>query len=430
MSSTGTSSAGASATGTRGGALSYHDALQAVLHTASPLPVELTALEDAIGRALAEPMVSPVALPPWDNAGMDGYAVRRADVAGASASAPVTLRVTGTVAAGADPASLPSLDVGEAVRIMTGAPVPSSADVVIRIEDTDRGTETVAVRDARDASGRGNIRPRGEDVEVGSGLFAPGTTLRGSHLGVLASVGCAMVPVHRRPRVTLLSSGDELVRLDRFDEVLAGRRIVSSSSYALPPLLRAAGADVTVAPLVPDTLQDMMSAIEKVERDGCDLLITTGGVSVGAHDYTRDALVQLGGAVDFWRARIRPGGPIGTGHVSGVKWLGLPGNPVSSMVTSTLFAWPLIKRMGGHANVVHHMMSVTMRERFETLAPLTHFVRVMLERRPDGGYDARLAGAQGSNLLRPMAMAEALMIVPENLSAAMPGDVFDAVLLP
>jgi molybdopterin molybdotransferase len=316
------------------------------------------------------------------------------------------------------------------VRIMTGAPVPPRADVVIRIEDTDGGIDTVAVRDARDATGRGNVRPRGEDVDVGSALFAPGTTLGGSHLGVLASVGCAMVPVYRRPRVTLLSSGDELVRLDRFDEVLSGRRIVSSSSYALPPLLRAAGADVTVAPLVPDTLQDMMSAIEAVVREGCDLLVTTGGVSVGAHDYTRDALVQLGGAVDFWRARIRPGGPIGTGHVRGIKWLGLPGNPVSSMVTSTLFAWPLIKRMGGHANVSHHVMSVTMRERYETPAPLTHFVRVMLERRDDGGYDARLAGAQGSNLLRPMAMAEALMIVPESLSAAMPGDVFDAVLLP
>jgi molybdopterin molybdotransferase len=174
----------------------------------------------------------------------------------------------------------------------------------------------------------------------------------------------------------------------------------------------------------------MMSAIESVVAQGCDLLVTTGGVSVGAHDYTRDALVKLGGAVDFWRARIRPGGPIGTGHVRGVKWLGLPGNPVSSMVTSTLFAWPLIKRMGGHSHVSHHAMSVTMRERFETPAPLTHFVRVMLERRSDGGYDARLAGAQGSNLLRPMAMAEALMIVPENLSAAMPGDVFDAFLLP
>ncbi len=417
-------------TGTRGGALAYVDALSAVLQAATPLGTERVALDDAIGRALAEPIVSPLALPPWDNAGMDGYAVRRADVAGASAQSPVLLRVTGTVAAGADPATLPALRAGDAVRIMTGAPVPPDADAVIRIEDTDGGTATVAVRHARDASGRGNVRPRGEDVGAGDALFPAGTTLRAAHLGVLASVGCAMVPVHRRPRVTLLSGGDELVRLDRFDEVLAGRRIVSSSTYALPPLLRAAGADVTVAPLVPDTLQDTMHAIDAAIAGGCDLLVTTGGVSVGAHDYTRDALVQLGGAVDFWRARIRPGGPIGTGHVRGVAWLGLPGNPVSSMVTGTLFGWPLIRRLGGHADVAHRAMSVTMRDRFDTPATLTYFVRVMLERRADGGYDARLAGPQGSNLLQPMAMAEALMIVPETVSAAMPGDVFDAVLLP
>jgi molybdopterin molybdotransferase len=194
--------------------------------------------------------------------------------------------------------------------------------------------------------------------------------------------------------------------------------------------LRAAGADVSVAPLVPDTLQDTMAAIESAIAAGCDLLITTGGVSVGAHDYTRDALVQLGGVVDFWRARIRPGGPIGTGQVRGVTWLGLPGNPVSSMVTGTLFAWPLIRRLGGHADTSHRAMSVTMRDRFETPAALTYFVRVMLTRRADGGYDAHLAGPQGSNLLRTMALAEALMIVPEAVAAAMPGDVFDAVWLP
>ena len=417
-------------TGTRGAALGYADALSAIVDAAQPLSSERVALSDAIARALAEPVTSPLSLPPWDNAGMDGYAVRRADVAGATLSSPVMLRVTSTVAAGADPASLPTVAAGTAVRIMTGAPVPSGADAVIRVEDTDRGTSVVRVRDARDVAGRGNVRPRGEDVLQGAELFAVGMTIGPSHLGLLASVGCSSVPVFRQPRVTQLSGGDELVLLDQFDQVLAGRRIVSSSTYALPALLRAAGAHVTVAPLVPDTLHDTMAAIESAIDSGCDLLVTTGGVSVGAHDYTREALVQLGGEVDFWRAKIRPGGPIGTGTIRGVRWLGLPGNPVSTMVTGTLFAWPLIRRMGGHAATSHLAMTVTMRDRFETPAPLTYFVRVLLERQQDGGYDARLAGPQGSNLLRTMAMAEALLVVPEAQAVALPGERFDAVLLP
>jgi molybdopterin molybdotransferase len=226
-----------------------------------------------------------------------------------------------------------------------------------------------------------------------------------------------------------LSGGDELVLLDEFHQVLAGRKIVSSSTYAIPALLRAAGAEVSVAPLVPDTLDDTMRAISHALDGGCDVLVTTGGVSVGAHDYTREALVRLGGRVDFWRARIRPGGPIGTGQIGGAVWLGLPGNPVSSMVTATLFAWPMLRRMGGHTHVTHRRLSVTMCDRYETPAALTYFVRVRLERRADGGYDARLAGAQGSNLLHTMADADALLIVPESQSAAVPGSMYDAVLL-
>lgn len=411
-------------------ALSYTEALSAILAAATPLELELVTLEDAHGRALARAVTSPVALPPWDNAGMDGYAVRRTDLASASSGTPVSLDVVGTITAGADPSALPVVSAGTAVRIMTGAPVPEGADAVIRVEDTDRGEVVVRVHDARDVAGRGNIRPRGEDVGEGDLLFGDGTTIGPSHLGVLASVGAAHVRVHRRPRVTILSGGDELVLLDRFAEVHSGRRIVASSTYALPPLLRAAGADVTVAPLMPDTLAGTVDAIAAAIAGGCDVLMTTGGVSVGAYDFTRDALVQLGGSVDFWRAKIRPGGPIGTGHVRGVTWLGLPGNPVSTMVTATLFGWPLLRRMGGHHRTMLRTISATMRQRFDTPAPLTYFVRVALSRRHDGGFDAHLAGAQGSNLFRAMADADALLVVPEDCDTALPGGVFDAILLP
>lgn len=410
-------------------ALSYADALRAVLSAAAPLAVEEVRLEECIGRALAEDIVSALSLPPWDNAGMDGYAVCRDDVLHASASHPVALHITATVAAGADPSRLPVVTRGCAVRIMTGAPVPPGADAVIRVEDTDGGTDVVHVRDARDAAGRGNVRPRGEDVSAGDVVLRAGITIGPSQLGLLASIGCASVTVHRRPRVTVLSSGDELVLLDRFDEALSGRKIVSSSSYAIPALLRSAGAEVTMAPLVADTLADMMRAIESAIASGCDVLITTGGVSVGALDYTREALEQLGARMDFWRARIRPGGPIGLGHVRGAIWLGLPGNPVSSMVTGTLFALPLLRRLGGHARTEPLTFAVTARDTYATPAPLTYFVRVALVQRVDGGYDARLTGPQGSNLLRPLAVAEALMIVPEEKDGVLPGDVLQAVLL-
>jgi molybdopterin molybdotransferase len=212
--------------------------------------------------------------------------------------------------------------------------------------------------------------------------------------------------------------------------VESGHRIVSSSSYALPALLSGTGADVTMAPLVHDSLEALTQALGDALDSGCDLLVTTGGVSVGAHDYTRDALAALGGSQTFWRARIRPGGPIGTGTVRSVPWLGLPGNPVSTMVTGALFAWPLLRALGGHAAVHHARVPVRMLDAADTPAPLTYFLRVTLQVGVDGVLEARLAGAQGSNLLRTMALADALLEVPEAVDRVEPGTTMHAVLLP
>lgn len=412
--------------------LSFDEALDAILQQARgrATPSEHVPLTQALGLALSASVQSHVALPPWDNAGMDGYAVQRADVLGATRAAPRILQVLGVSAAGADATALPQVQHGTAVRIMTGAPMPPGADAVIRIEDTNHGIDEVAVFDDRDTHGRANVRPRGEDVEAGSELFAPGTTIGASHLGVLASIGAHTVPVHRAPRVTIVSSGDELVLLDRFDEVEAGRRIVSSTSYALPALFQSAGAVVRTLPLVPDTLHALTDALEGALADGCDLLVTTGGVSVGAHDYTRDALAALGGQQAFWRARIRPGGPIGTGLVRDVPWLGLPGNPVSTMVTGSLFAWPLIRLLGGHGSCRPLRIPVRMLDRADTSAPLTHFLRVVLSAGADGVPEARLAGPQGSNLLRTMALANALLMVPPDVSRTDAGMTYTAILLP
>ena len=412
--------------------LSFDDALQAILEQvgASSPAVERVPLEAALGRALADDISSRIALPPWDNAGMDGYALKKADVLGASAASPRSLPVIGTSMAGADPTTLPWVQQGTAIRIMTGAPMPPGADAVVRVEDTDGGEAVVVVRSDRDVHGRGNVRPRGEDIAANAVVFTRGTTLRAAHLGALASIGVGTVPVFRRPRVTIVSSGDELVLLDQFDDVLAGHRIASSSSYALPALLRGAGADVTMAPLVPDTLEALTASLASALDGGCDLLVTTGGVSVGAHDYTRDALAHLGGSQRFWRARIRPGGPIGTGLVRHVPWLGLPGNPVSTMVTGALFAWPLIRKLGGHAGAQHARIPVRMMDQAETPANLTYFLRVSLQVGVDGMLEGRLSGAQGSNLLRSMALADALLEVPESTMRVDAGTLMRAILLP
>lgn len=392
--------------------------------------VEHVAIEDALGRALAAPIVSPVSLPPWDNAGMDGYAVHAADVRGARGDAPRVLPVVGSSVAGSDPSTLQALARGTAMRIMTGAPMPPGADAVVRVEDTDDRDDLVTIRDDRDVQRRGNVRPRGEDIAAGAVVFEAGTTLRASHLGMLASVGAAQVAVHRKPRVTIVASGDELVLVDRFAEVQAGRRIVSSSSYALPALLRSAGADLTMAPIVPDRLNALVDAIASALDGGCDLLVTTGGVSVGAHDYTRDALAALGGTQRFWRARIRPGGPLGSGIVRDVPWLGLPGNPVSTMVTATLFAWPLLRAIGGHGAAAPLELPVRMMDRVETPAALTYFVRVALSYGADGQLEARTAGGQGSNLLGTMARADALLVVPEESTHVDAGSIGRVIVLP
>jgi molybdopterin molybdotransferase len=407
--------------------LSLDEAVSAVLEGVRALDVERVPLVHATGRALAEDITSPIDLPLWDNSGMDGYAVRRSDVLGANAINPVVLPVVSTILAGGT--ERPTITEGICARIMTGAPMPPGADAVVRVEDTDRGVRSVRITDDRDVrSPGGNVRVRGEDIRTGDTVFTAGTTLGPIHIGVLASVGATNVLVHRRPRVALLSTGDELVRVESFDAVKAGQRIVASTSYALPPWITAVGADVREYPLVPDTLHDVTAAIARALADGCDLLITTGGVSVGAHDYTRDALQQLGGEVAFWRARIRPGGPIGVGSVRNTPWLGLPGNPVSTMVTAELFARPLIRRMGGHAQIGRTQTRVRVGESMKGGSGLTHLLRVVVSRADDGTLEARAAGTQQSNLLRTMAVSNALLIVPEDSDAVEAGSMLDAIM--
>lgn len=403
-------------------AFSVREASERILAGIRPLATESIPLRDALGRVLAADVRSPIEHPPWDNSSMDGYAVRAADIHDATPQSPVQLRVIDTVRAG----HLPTIEVvpGTAIRIMTGAPIPRGADSVVRVEDTNGGESQVEIRDARDA--KRNIRPRGEDLRVGGLAVPSGSVLGPAQIGILASVGCSTITVHRRPRVAVLSSGDELVDVDQFDAVRRGERIVSSNSYTLVNSARAAGAEVVDLGIVPD---DPAAYTERLAyaRD-CDLLITSGGVSVGAFDFTKDALRSLGAELRLWRVSMRPGAPLGFGTLGELPWLGLPGNPVSALVTFELFARPLIRRQRGEADIFRRPIDVRAHDEVSIQAPLTHFMRAIVEWANDGPW-ARLTGPQGSGLLTSMARANALLIVPPDRPIIRPGESVRALLL-
>lgn len=352
---------------------------------------------------------------------MDGYAVRSGDVRGASTDRPASLRVIATIGAGERSSQV--VGEREAIRIMTGAPVPAGADSVIRVEDTDAGTSTVRINSDRDALR--NVRPRGEDLAEGAIVARPGEQLSPGHIGVLASVGKGRIRVIRRPQVAILASGDELVDVDRFDAVLAGDRIVTSNSYSLDAAVRDAGA----IPVSLGTVGDDPAAIrEKLTDCRCDLLLTTGGVSVGEFDYTRSVVSELGATQRFWRVRIRPGAPVSYGMLKDRPWLGLPGNPVSTLVTFELFARPAIRKMQGHKLLFRQLVEARLAEAVTIAAPLTHFLRAVVAHSGDD-YSARLTGPQGSGLLSSMAKANALLVIPPEKTRLERGDVVQAILL-
>jgi molybdopterin molybdotransferase len=355
---------------------------------------------------LARDVVSPVTLPLWDNASMDGFAVLAEDVRGAAQDAPVRLRVVETIAAGAH--GTRAVTRGEAVRIMTGAPMPAGADSVVRVEDTETLGGDVEIRDDRDASS--NIRFAGEDVRAGATVLRAGTTIGTAHVGVLASVGCHSPAVHRRPRVAILATGDELVTLDAFDEVLAGRRIVSSNSYSLEAAVRSAGGEPVPLGIAPDDPAALAACLRAAE--GCDMILTSGGVSVGDFDYTRRVVAELGGELSLWRVRMRPGAPLGFGRLFGAPWLGLPGNPVSALVTFELFGRPVLRTLAGSPRPHRRTVPVVLGEEVVLRAPLTHYLRCVLGDGDDGALHARLTGAQSSGMLTSMSSADALLVVP------------------
>ena len=403
--------------------LTVSEASERILAEIRPLAPELVPLREALGRVCAEDIAATVTMPPWSNSSMDGYAVRSADITAVMSGEPVKLRVVATVAAG-EFAPRP-LKRGEAMRIMTGAPVPEGADSVIRKEDTDGGSKSVEIRQARDVWK--NIRDAGEDYQRGDVLAKRGRSVRPALIGVLASNGVSEVKVFKRPRVAIISSGDELVDIDEFDAVVAGRRIISSNSYTLDALTRVAGGIPVHLGIAADTKAALKRKLEGA-RD-CDLILTSAGVSVGDLDFTRDVFAELGGTQKFWKVKMRPGAPLAFGMLDEVPWLGVSGNPVSAMVSFELFVRPVLRKMQGHTALFRRTVTVTLEEEVKIGAKLTHFLRAIVTRSQDGTLVARLTGGQSSGALTSMVKANALLIVPESAPKVAKGKQLNALML-
>ncbi len=396
------------------------DAQEIVLDAAVPLGCEKIGLLDALGRVLGEDVVAPRDHPPWDNSAMDGFAVRWEDIRKTHEIArPAELTIIEDVPAGRAAAN--TVGPGEAVRIMTGAPVPGGADTVVRVEFTESSGETVRIFQPEPR--HANVRPRGEDVGEGDCIMPQGTLLRPAELGMLAMLAKPFVPVYQRPRVAVLATGDELADLDeKFDE----RKIVNSNSYGLAAAVQEAGGIPLLLGIAHDTPESLKEKIARAA--GCDVLVLSGGVSMGDYDFTKVVFEELGADMHFWKLAIRPGQPLAFGGIGGALAFGLPGNPVSSMVTFEQLVRPAIMKMGGHRRTARPSVRAEFQERFSKRPDRRHFLRGILEHR-GGKLIVRTTGPQGSGMLTSMVKANGLIDVPEAVETLAPGDTVQVQVL-
>lgn len=408
--------------------VTVEEARDRILSAATPLPTEHLSVGDALYRALAEPVIASATLPPWDNSAMDGYAVRAEEVAGASAESPVRLPVAGVVRAG-DADRLP-LEPGTAVRIMTGAPIPPGADTVVRVEDTDREAApgTVVILDDRDR-GR-HLRAAGQDMTDGMTLLEAGHAITPGVVGVIAAAGLAQVGVHGVPRVAVLATGNELRRVQDYADVRAGLGVPESNSPMLAAAVRDAGCEALPLGIALDSTASLRERL--AEATDADVLITIGGASMGEADLVKRVLDQEGFEQDFWRVLMRPGSPISFGWLprAGRRQavFSLPGNPSSAFVTFEVFVRPYLLRLAGHERVHRRVVPCRARQRFDTPAELTYFQRVSVAA-DEGVLTAGLTGPQLSGLVRGLASADGLAIVPPHRASIEPGELVDVMLL-
>ena len=403
--------------------ISVEEALEKVLSYVNVLEPEDEPILDSLGLVLAEEVYSDIDIPPLDNSAMDGYAVQAESTIGASPSAPRTLRIIGEVAAGY--IAKQEVTPGTAIRIMTGAPIPKGADAVIQFEDTDEEKRKAAkkplseIGTMRQAAKGLNIRKAGEDISKGSLILKAGTVLRPQEIGVLASLGKDAVRVIRRPVVAVLATGDELVDIK---EALPPGKIYNSNTYSLAAQVMRYGGIPRILGIAKDNIKALEDKIKQARN--ADLLITSAGVSVGEYDVVKDVLARLG-EVTFWTVRMKPGKPLAFGVLrlgkKKIPHLGLPGNPVSSMIAFEQFARPAILKMLGKKNFAKPTVRAISEGRLANRDRRRVFARVWVTNR-DGRYFASLTGAQGSGILTSMAQANGLLIIPEDKATVEVGE--------
>jgi molybdopterin molybdotransferase len=395
-------------------------AQQRILDGIRPLRTERVPLPDAFRRVLAVGVISRRTLPPFDNSGMDGYAVRALETEGASESRPLELPVVGESRAGSAPGR--DLQRGTAMRIMTGAPLPGGADAVVRYEDTDSGRDRVRINVA--VTHGTNVRHAGEDMNPGEEILAAGRRLRPADLAACAALGNPWLEVYRRPRVAVVSTGDELVEVDR--EPGPGQ-IVDSNAVAIAAAVQEAGGEALRIGIARDTVVDLRRALGEAAR--CDLIVSSAGVSMGDHDHVRDVVDEMGG-MDFWRVAMRPGKPLAVGTVQGVPFIGLPGNPVSSQVTFELFARPAILALQGATEVHRRRLAARALQDMDKPEGLETFHRGVLTPPRHGELPGvRLTGPQGSGIMRSLVLADCLIALPAEGDRVEAGTVVEVIPL-
>lgn len=408
--------------------LSVSEASEWIQAATPVLDAETTPIQEALGRVLAEPVVSGRLIPPADCSAMDGYAVRTSALRAATQTAPIALPVAFEVAAGGQAPR--ALGEGECARIFTGAPLPPGADAVVMQEHTESDGPRVRFRAC--PAPREHVRDAGEDIRIGAVVMPAGTRIRPAQIGVLASLGRSMVAVHRRPQVAILSGGDELVEIDGD---VSGGRIISSNSYALAAQCRAIGAD----PLYLGISSDRPESVERQFRAAlrADCIVSSAGVSVGDHDHVRPVLEKLGCRLEFWGVKMKPGYPLAFGRFDaetrpggspGPLVFGLPGNPVSAAVTFEQFVRPSLLRMLGHSRCFRPTLRARLGETLKKNAGRLHFVRVTLEDR-DGEWIAMSTGNQSSGVMSSMNLADALLVFPLEATELREGDAVTVQIL-
>jgi molybdopterin molybdotransferase len=400
--------------------ISFHEARSKMLEGIKFLPPEKCRLADLLGRVLAQDATATFDIPPRDNSAMDGFAVIASDAAGASEQNPVTLQVIEDVPAGQ--VATKSLKPGQAIRIMTGAQIPANADSVIPVEETSAGISNTEVRILKAVKQGANVRRQGEDVTAGQLLITKGTRLRPQEVGLIASLGLTEVLVSKQPVAGIISSGNEVAAPG---QPLKPGQIYDANRFSIGGQVKEAGAVVKDYGIIADDLEKIKETLNQAARE-CDVVITSGGVSVGDYDLMKQALSELG-QMNFWQVKQKPGKPLAYGHINGKPVVGLPGNPVSSMVVCDQYVRPLLLKMQGATNTFRVQGTAYSDQEIRKQTGRTEFLRAKLQFR-DGAYHTVLTGPQGSGILTSMVQADGLMILPEECEGVKPGDLITVEL--